>query len=338
DIAWTPCGKHIYVWAPIAEMAFSFGFIDELVDPNFYQGWSYSMTNPVTWFSDPDPADDDFGTCTLANLKAMSNGGIVAVLTHGQIGQVEIARCATEAAAMAWKSSEADMVAVPGPLPATNYWSVIAFPAWFSRCWKPSLDQRKTIVFLEVCYSSDGYPSIASSVGGQTVFSSYGSAEGATTDAAFLDVIDKMHTTVATPNKSRRVAASAFSASSVLTQNAISLLGDGLSTLCPAPQTVFPASPVEARSGWGCILFDSYMDSSVSADTAVILTAGTVGTRSWGGNGQGHFYVSFPHAGPASVEAIGGVCRSKGGTIGRPLDGDAAVPMPENGQSKEWGW
>lgn len=80
------------------------------------------------------------------------------------------------------------------------------------------------------------------------------------------------------------------------------------------------------------------MDSSVSADTAVVPTAGTLGIRSWGGNDQGRFFVSFPQVGSASAEAVGSVCRSKGGTIGRPLDGDAAVPMPENGQSKEWSW
>ena len=81
------------------------------------------------------------------------------------------------------------------------------------------------------------------------------------------------------------------------------------------------------------------MNDSVPAGTAVIPISGNVGTRSWGGDDNGNFFIDFHHfKTPATVEAVGDKCRSKGISVGRPLDGDASAPMPVNGESKEWSW
>ena len=91
----------------------------------------------------------------------------------------------------------------------------------------------------------------------------------------------------------------------------VKLIGDGLSTFCPSPQAVFPVTQDEAEAGWGCILFDSFMDDSVSAGTAVVPISGNVGTRSWEGNDNGNFFIDFHHfKTPATVEAVGDKCRS----------------------------
>ena len=77
------------------------------------------------------------------------------------------------------------MTIIPEPLPATNYWSVMADSSWFVNNWKASLDQHKAIVFVEACYSADNYNSIAASVGGRTVFAIHGEQAGAEIDALF---------------------------------------------------------------------------------------------------------------------------------------------------------
>ena len=341
EIAWTPAGDKIYVWSPIAEDAFGNGFYNALTAPDKYQGWSCSVINPVTKFFDPDPTDDDFGTCTLANLKAMANGGILFVQTHGQVGVLEIARCATETAANAWKGSEPNMDVMPGPIPETNYWSVLVYPKWFSNNWKPSLDQRKAIIFLEACYSADGYPSIASGVGGKTALATHDEQYGPVVDEVFRGILGYMTGTSTSAENEKRVAKNAYASLSSASKTMVKLAdnGDGLSTLCPTPQSVFPTTTEESKAKWGCILFDSYMDNSVSAVTAVVPITGTIGTRSWKENGTGSFFIDFLHSGSGvSVEAIGNKCRSAGGGAGVPMDGNAVAPMPTDGESKVWSW
>jgi hypothetical protein len=219
---------------------------------------------------------------------------------------------------------------------ATNAWIVYANSAWFQSNWKSSLDQNNAIVFLGVCHSVDGYDNIATNVGGKTVFGAHGSADGYVVDSAFKEIIQFMNGTLSTRYRN---ANRAYENISSFYKGTVKLMGDGLNTLCPAPQGVFPLTGIEKTAGWGCILFDSFMDTSVSANIAVVPSIGTIGVRSWGGNFSGSFYIEFPHSGAGvSVEAVSDKCRSAGGQQGRPLDGDGIAPMPVNGQSKEWSW
>jgi hypothetical protein len=335
EIAWTPKGNSVYVWEPINDDNFSSAFIQDLCMLEAYQGWSYSTTNPVTWFFDSDPTDDNCETCTLLNLKAMVNGGIIAVLTHGETGVLEVVRFASESVANTWKGSEPNMYVIA----SSNSASVYATSAWFQNNWKNSLTQNNAIVFISACHAADGDDSIASSVGGQTVFAPHGSPSGQEVDEDYKMIISLMNGT-SFPRKSyQRVAANAYALTTEPVKHLISYVGDGLSTLCPAPQNVFPFSSAEVKTGWGCILFDSYMNGSVSAGTAVIQKTGTVGTRSWGSNLSGSFFIDFLYSGTsASVEALGDKCRSAGNVQGQPLDGDGIAPMSADGQSKEWSW
>ncbi|MEI9478895.1 MAG: hypothetical protein WCO26_20315, partial [Deltaproteobacteria bacterium] len=337
EISWTPGGDKIYVWQPINdEFNFYNTFINYLSLSENYQGWSCSATNPVTRFFDSDSTDDDFERCTLDNLKAVVNGGILFIQTHGQTGMLEVARCATEAAANAWIGAEPNIGAVAGP--SSNFWSVIATSAWFSNNWKPISDQHKAIVFLEACHGADGYASIASSVGGKTVFATHGEPSGSVSDEAFQSIVEVMNGNDTIHAQNGRSALNAFN--SINNNNLLGIIemsGDGLSTLCPAPQRVFPSSPEEVNARWGCILFDTYMDISVSANIAVISTAGIIDSRSWKGNETGYYYIDFIHSGASTaVEASGDKCKSVGGS---PLEGSAKAPMsPVTGEPKEWGW
>jgi hypothetical protein len=335
EIAWTPKGKSIYVWEPINDGNFATNFLATLCSSETYQGWSYSTTNPVTYFSDSDPTDDDCETCTLANFKGMVNGGIIAVLTHGDTGTLEVVRFASESVANTWKGSEPNMYVIA----SSNSASIFATAAWFQNNWKNSLTESNSIVFISACHAADGYDSIASSVGGRTVFAPHGSPSGPQIDESYQIIISLMNGTFYPHKNYQRVACNAYALATEPVKALISYFGSGLSTLCPAPQSVFPLSSAQVKARWGCILFDSYMDGSVSAGTAVVQKTGTVGVRSWGCNLSGSFFIDFLHSGTgASVEALGDKCRSAGSAQGQPLDGDGIAPMPMNGQSKEWSW
>ena len=333
QIALTPKGNAVYVWEPIKEEAFAPAFIDFLTDENHYQGWAYSATNPMTYFSDSDPTDTNCETCTLSNFKMMAQAGILVLLSHGGTGVVEVVRFSTQAAADTWKATEEDMYVIGSE---TNSWSVYAESRWFQRNWKTQLDQNNAIVFLSVCHSVEGYNSIASNVGGKTVFGAYGPADGILVHNAFTEIIEFMNGTSTTKYRS---ANRAYDHIAEFHKYTVRLVGDGLSTLCPVPQRVFPLTSLEVKTGWGCILFDSFMDNSFSANNSVVPSLGSVGTRSWGGNSSGMFFIDFLYTGfGISIEAVSDNCRSAGSEQGRPMDGDGIAPMPINGQSKEWSW
>jgi len=340
EISWTPAGSNIYVWKPVNDGQFCTEVIDELSAVSRYQGWS---TNSVTWFEDPSTNDNNCGTCTLSNLVSMKDAGIVVVMTHGQTGMLEVARFLTETNAKAWLTGSATnhLYVCDGPGPATNYWSVVASADWFIENWKDSLDQKKSLVFLEVCHGADGAVSIAESVGGKAVFAVEGEQSGYLADQLFTKVVGYMNGTFYLAKPCHRPARMAFS--EVVTQPGGDILhmeGDGRCTLCPAPQSVFPESTERAKPEWGCILFDTYMNGLVSANDAVIPTSGSISNRSWGSDGSGNYYVEFEFEGTGiGVEAVSNKCRSVVSIYeGRPLDGDAVAPMPTNGQSKMWSW
>jgi len=335
--AWTPMGSNIYVWAPVNDGAFCGGFLDDLSDE--YQGWESRTNGVITEFHDPNTNDNDCGDCTLTNLKAMTNGGIVVVLAHGGAGSVEVARFLSEEAADDWRGTETGLLSVPDD--ETNYWSVVALAAWFQDNWQSALDERQAIVFLAVCCSADGVESIGESVGGRTVFAVSDEQDGSDVDLVYQEIVGHMNGTHGEPRQ--RKAADAYAAATnvwgPIFPDMIVMEGDGRSTLCPVSSTVFPLHAAEAKAEWGCISFDTYMDDA-SADEAVVATKGVVGSRTWGTDGIGSYYIDFEFSGKGiGVEAVSDKCRSAS-TLeqGRPLDGDAQAPMPVGGQSEKWSW
>ena len=335
EISWSPSGDKIYVWHPINDFHFSDAFVDYMTAN--YQGWETGANNPLTVFHDPSPDDDDFGTCTLENFKAMANGGLLFVQSHGQIGQMDVVWCKTEAAANAWKGDEPDMYVFYDN--QNNRWKVIATSQWFLNNWKPFLDQRRALVFLKICCGADGfgaygYMSVASCVGGQTVFAVHGEQVFAAADTFFQAVVEMMNGT-SSHFKDDRSALSAFlTVKGKMNATPLDMVGDGRTTLCPAPQQVFPTSVGGAKAKWGCILFDTYMDNSISAGTAVVPVTGTINSRQWG---QDAFYIDFTHNGQSGkAKAVNENCRSLGQPSKR-MDGDGKAPLIVD-DDKEWEW
>ena len=331
EISWSPPGDKIYVWYPIADFHFGTEFVDYMVAN--YQGWETGANNPLTVFHDPSPDDDDFGTCTLENFKAMANGGILYIQTHGNIGMIEAVRCKTEAAANAWKGNEPDMYVDYDY--DDGYWKVLVKSEWFLNNWKPLLDQRKALVFLKACYGADGGTySIASSIGGQTVFAAHGIQIFAAVDTFFQAIVEMMNGTSFLFKDDRSALGAFLTVKDKMNADPLAMIGNGRSTLCPAPQQVFPTSPEAAKAKWGCILFDTYMNNAIPAGTAVVPVTGTINSRQWG---QDAFYIDFTHNGQkGKAKAVSENCRSWGQPNKR-MDGNGKAPLIVD-DDKEWEW
>jgi hypothetical protein len=183
--SWTPVGSSIYVWQPVNDDMFSSSFLTELT--NHYQGWNMNPGTEITRYMDPSTNDDNCGDCTLDNLRNMINGGIIVLFVHGNTGVVEVARFLSQPTAQTWIGSDTNYLMVsPGPGSETNYWSVLAHRQWFVTNWKTTLDTKRAIVFLESCHSADGDEmSIASGIGGETVFGISGEPAGVIVDCEF---------------------------------------------------------------------------------------------------------------------------------------------------------
>jgi len=67
----------------------------------------------------------------------------------------------------------------------------------------------------------------------------------------------------------------------------LTMFGNGWSTLCPAPVAFYPDADPGQRKGWGCIIFDTYMDDTISATDALTMVAGGAAVTNvrWLGNG-----------------------------------------------------
>jgi len=340
EINWTPAGNEVFVWEPVKDGQFETNFIASLVASNHYQGWTVNTGGVnVTWFSDPCTNDDDCGTCTLANLKAMTNAGIAVVLAHGTPSNVEIARFATSNAAAAWIGNEVGIVAVD----YTNYVSAVAHGSWFKNNWQLHLNRRRSLVFLQVCSSDDGATSLASSVGGETVIGLTGQQNGVLVDSYYGNIVEFMNGTRVgvgtTPmHRAARHAVTKTKIDAGGSADYLHVRGSGRTTLCPCSQTALPGSVSLLR--WGCIVFDTYMGDSFDANQAVTCWGNQVDGRCWRGDTNGSFYVDFGFVSgfcvDVSMEAVADKCLSRpsyGTASGHKLDGDAEAP---NGDSHFW--
>ena len=118
--------------------------------------------------------------------------------------------------------------------------------------------------------------------------------------------------------------------------------GTGWTTLCPAPVSSFPSAAVDARNGWGCVIFDTYVDKlHATASQALTLTAGncTVSNVRWLHNIYGTYGIGFDFekhdSQSITVKVDADDCLHDCGNtgFGRKLDGDR---IEQNGDDYEW--
>jgi hypothetical protein len=138
----------------------------------------------------------------------------------------------------------------------------------------------------------------------------------------------------------RRTAGEAYDNKTGYTGN-LTMSGNPWTTLCPAPladNSLFPETAVsETRKGWGCILFDTYMNTTNSANDALTVVSGCpITNRRWFGNADGYYGVGFDFdktgGSNTTLRAVADRCRNKG-IQGRAMDGDRVQP---NNDDKEW--
>lgn len=124
--------------------------------------------------------------------------------------------------------------------------------------------------------------------------------------------------------------------------------GEDWTTLCPAPMAddeVWPpnhSNPGD-RYGWGCVVFDTYMNYNISADDALtMVSGGSTYEHRWVPNTHGKFILGFDYDktdGTATeMHAVGTECKNMDPSGGRMMDGDRVAPAsdPHNPDNKAW--
>lgn len=119
--------------------------------------------------------------------------------------------------------------------------------------------------------------------------------------------------------------------------------GNSWTTLCPSPITenaVFPMMSPGQRKGWGCIIFDTYMNDTISATEALTnINGNPTSNYCWAGRNEGKFILGFDfdNTMPAltTMQAVAEKCRNKDSDGGRALDGNRTIPNKDN---YEWSY
>ena len=117
--------------------------------------------------------------------------------------------------------------------------------------------------------------------------------------------------------------------------------GNDWTTLCPAPladNAVFPASNPGNRKGWGCIIFDTYMNVTNSASDALTKVSGCpTSDHRWFGNADGKYGLGFDFdktgGAATTMRAVADKCRNEGVGGGREMDGNRVKPSKDN---RDW--
>lgn len=348
-VSWSPAGHFAYSWEPCAWVndggVYHVGS-DEAMDQIKDQGWNVTVARRMI----NSYAFDDVGDCTLANFKEMRLGGFIIVNTHGIPDSIFALYLKTEARINNWINGESDIVA-RRPLEVPGRWSASVSTVWFENNWKSDLDANKAVTFWMVCDSGTwGSGSIAAEAGGWIRLGYNGTMCGAAAKHDSEGIFGRMNGSIEVGSKRSLHGAwkpggydHVFDNDGNLVDYTIVKFGNDWVTLCPSPVAVFPSSSPGPRKGWGCIVFDTYMDDNVAASTALTKTSGScsVSNIRWLDNGSGKYAIGFDFdntsGGGATMTAHADKCENKaaptGVNLGRKLDGDRVKP---NGDDKTW--
>jgi hypothetical protein len=224
-----------------------------------------------------------------------------------------------------------------------DHYRVTAEAQWFADNWAPVLNTSQAIVLVLSCYSAAGgtTSSVAALAGGRAGF-------GYPYPSTYYDdtinvplLLNRLNGS--TDSASKRTVGKAWGDGSEYVHSFTRFGGEigKWTTINPAPNAVFPSAAVGGRKGAGCIIFDSYMDSSLSADLAVqkVSVNAPVSPRRWFANGSGNYLDSFDFdrhaAGSITLRAEADFCKNKkpanyGST--RKMSGDRQT----YGEDKDW--
>ena len=275
-------GKKAAIWcSPLTS-----GLLDSVSNQLEIAGWTVDL------FHDDNAYDLDVGPCTLDNFKNLKNYGFVYIAAHGNVGDFAPVlfpqTLEGESAAAQWRGTELGMDSGPSVICLTkddnrDICRVRVSTTWLSSNWHSSLNANQAIVVFDSCHSmdlgSDGL-STSEASGGRLRFGFHNSSHGWDGITPITHLLMAMNGNAPpNPDTPYRTANRAFplvqefldkkEGEAKYVVNTIIGSGQFNTTLCPAPLAHtphFPKSPSSFNDGFGCLLFDTTLDSSVFED------------------------------------------------------------------------
>ena len=293
-------GKKAAIWcSPLTGC-----FLDPMIDQLKIAGWTVDL------FCDDDMNDLDVGPCTLDNFQKLRNYGFVYIVAHGNKGVFSPVLFpptpAGKAAADRWRGSEDGMLTKKSGIPIwesiRTVHEVVVCDSWLVANWKPALDKNQSIVVFDSCHSKDannGGLSTSEASGGRLRFGFHEPSHGWDAITPITHLLKAMNgNDPPDPDTPDRNAKSALPRiigyyndpqrqTEKPGEKVISIIRyDGAlnTTLCPAPLAHlprFPNSTTEPGEGFGCLLFDTTLDPSVSTDRLVSSNGGRIENSYW---------------------------------------------------------
>ena len=267
--------------------------------------------------------------------------------THGGTGFIAAVYNTSEDAVKNWINGERNITAtrsstVINAITGKFMWYAKVPTEWFRNNWKTSLNERKSVmVFLSCEAVAGGNDSLFANSGGRVGFAYDSEISSNKQENDMNRLFGRMNGSV--NNGTKRSAEEAYDKGKGYTTG-FKITGTGWTTLCPATVSVFPqdGDTVGNRKGWGCIIFDTYMDDgpNYKPDKAVTKTSGNcaITSQRWFGNEIGKFGIGFNfdnvNRNGATMRVIAQLCRNKVlAGLNRALDGNGIQP---NGDDKQW--
>lgn len=226
--------------------------------------------------------------------------------------------------------------------PLVQIFTVKVPSTWLLSNFKATTDANKTITHWAICYSAQSgtTSSVKEAAGGRWRIGYWdptSEGEAKTTSDKFFK---NMNGT--TSNNQKRTAGESWDGGANYPPNA-RMDGNIWTTLCPAPirdneKPCWPdTNPLgQNRYGWGCIIFDTYMNDTIAANTALTISSGgPIYDPEWGADtASGKFLLGFDFdkttGNVTTVQAINDKCKNKDPDGGRELDGDRAAPSKDD--------
>jgi len=214
--------------------------------------------------------------------------------------------------------------------------------SWLANRFAPETDTNRTITEWAICYSAQGNSStgetaVKEAAGGRWRIGYWNPTFETEAQAVAEIFFERLNGT--RDSSLRRTAGAAWDSGIGYSTNA-RMDGNAWTTLCPAPMAdkpVFPNVSPGPRPGWGCIVFDTYMNVGVPASDAIIRVSGDpISDEAWAGGSSNKFLLGFYYGGNVTtVRALADKCRNADSYGGRKMDGNRVTP---NGDNKDWSW
>ena len=330
-----PLGTDGHVWIPSNENELpaddGYTFERELE----LQGYN------VTWYRDDNSFDDAWPECTRAHYKSLANDGALHFIgyTPGYSvapwppyypwgGGYGAAYAQTEDGARTWIGSEPGMRFAEASMGGQQRYIILVDDNWHAQNFASGLNDMNAIVHWAFGFSSG----IKEAAGGRWRIGYSGAMDVGGFDGVTRKLLQRMNGTDPDYSATRRTAGEAQGGGGFPVETQMD--GNAWTTLCPAPMEVLPQSPPLIDGYYWCgIIFDTYMDTTVSANDALPLPPGY--NKYWSGEtGYGEYALGFDYTvdngqGHGTATADADFCTDGS----KKMDGDRVAP---NADDRTW--